>query len=446
MGKRIVAVWIAFTVVVFTTIYLFTFQESLRLDLDRVAHIRETLSMVYDLENHLADAESSARGYLLTGEDGQMERHQGEVQEIARSFDELYLFTAGEPKTQHLLDALKPTIRQRQELFQKTFDLAREKGPESRELQTLAREGSKVQARIRKSLENLEAEQKKQLNPEWAREQHKTRIILWGLTGGTFASFTLLSLVLYLLNREISGRKKAEGQLVAYQEDLRSLASQLTLAEERERRRLAIDLHDRIGHALALANIKLGELQKTVPGKFPGFPIAELEKTGKLLEEAIRDTRSLTFKISSPILYELGLEAALESLTEQVQEEHGIAARFTSDGRPQPLDEDVRVLLFQAVGELLVNVVKHAQARSFTVSMGRDNGVLKLKVDDDGVGFRVAPMAIPRRGRGGFGLFSICERLRPFGGVLEVQSAPGTGTHVTLTVPLKDGALSLGAS
>ena len=104
------------------------------------------------------------------------------------------------------------------------------------------------------------------------------------------------------------------------------------------------------------------------------------------------------------------------------------------------------MLLFQAVGELLVNVVKHAQARSFTVSMGRENGVLKLKVDDDGAGFPVSQMGVPRRRRGGFGLFSISERLRPFGGVLEVESAPGAGTHVTLTVPLKDGALSLGAS
>jgi signal transduction histidine kinase len=88
------------------------------------------------------------------------------------------------------------------------------------------------------------------------------------------------------------------------------------------------------------------------------------------------------------------------------------------------------------VGELLVNVVKHAQARHIEVSLRREGGNLKVEVGDDGAGFQVH-QAEPRRWEGsGFGLFSIRERLRPLGGRLEVQSAPGAGTHVTLTVPL----------
>jgi signal transduction histidine kinase len=293
-----------------------------------------------------------------------------------------------------------------------------------------------LQDQVRKSLEKLEDKGKKFLNPEWAQEKRKTRIILWVLTGGTFASFTLLFLVIYLLNQEIRVRKIAESQVAAYQENLRSLASALSLAEERERRRLAVYLHDQIGHSLALANIRLGELKKSVSGQCPEFPAGELEKTGSLLEQAIRDTHSLTFKISSPILYELGLEAALEWLTEQVTKDHGIATRFITDGQPHPLDDDVRVILYQAVGELLVNVVKHAQAHNIEVSMRREGGYLKVEVGDDGVGFQMPRTEPRRRERGGFGLFSIRERLLPLGGLLEVQSAPGAGTHVILTVPL----------
>ena len=436
MGKRIVAVWISLAVAIVTTVYLVTYQEKLRLDLDRVAHIREILSLVYDLENQLAEAESGARGFIITGDKRQWQRYQYAVKEMDRAFDDLQQLTATETGPLKLLTELKPLIKKRQALFQKSIDLARQPGVEEQERQSVAREGSRLQDRIRKSLEKLEDKEKKFLHPEWAQEQRKTRITLWVLTGGTCASFTLLFLVIYLLNQEIRVRKIAESQVAAYQENLRSLASALSLAEEKERRRLAVYLHDQIGHTLALANIKLEELQKALPGQCPEFPAGELEKTGSLLEQAIRDTHSLTFKISSPILYELGLEAALEWLTEQLQKDHGISARFVADGQPQPLGDDVRVLIFQAVNELLVNVVKHAQAQNVEVSIRREGGNLKVGVGDDGVGFQMPQTKPGRREPCGFGLFSIRERLRPWGGVLEVQSEPGAGTHVILTVPL----------
>ena len=435
MGKKLVAVWVTLGVVVFATVYLVTFQEQLRLDLDRLAHIRETLSLIYDLENNLADAESGARGFILTGDEEQLARYREAVNEIDRVFAELYQLTADEAGARRLLDELKPLIEKRRVLAQKSIDLAQQPAGE-KERQAVAREGARLQNRIRKNLENLEDRENKMLNPQWAKEKLKTRITLWVLSGGTFASFSLLVLLIYRLNQEIGVRKRAESQVAAYQDNLRSLASSLSLAEERERRRLAVYLHDQIGHTLALANIRLGELQKSLPSQCPGFPTAELEKAGSLLEQAIRDTHSLTFKISSPILYELGLDAALEWLTEQVQKDHGISTRFISDSRTDHLDDDVRVLLFQAVNELLVNVVKHAQAQNVEVSIRRGGANLKIEVGDDGVGFQMPRMGPHLRERCGFGLFSIRERLRPYGGGLEVQSEPGAGTHVILTVPL----------
>jgi signal transduction histidine kinase len=441
MGKRLVAVWVSLAVAVLASVYLFTFQERLRLDLDRVADIRETLSLVYDLENHLADAESEARGYILTRDAQQLERYRGAVEGIDRASDELYQQTATDKKLRRLLDDLKPLIKEREALLQKSIDLVDQKGIESPEYRAATRDGTSIQNRLRKGLEKLEDTEKKLLNPEWAREKRKTRIILWSLTAGTLASFTFLILIIYLLNREISNRKRAESQVAAYQENLRSLASTLSLTEERERRRLSVYLHDQIGHTLALTNIRLGELQKRAPSQLPGFPREELEKIGSLLEQAIRDTRSLTFRISSPILYELGLEAALEWLCEQVQKEHGLSVRFVADGRHNSLREDVRVLLFQAVNELLVNVVKHAQAHNLEVSVRREGANLRVEVGDDGVGFQVPQTDARRPEHGGFGLFSIRERLRPVGGRLEVQSAPGAGTHVSLAVPLTDDSL-----
>jgi signal transduction histidine kinase len=441
MGKKLVAVWVTLGVAVFATVYLVTFQEKLRLDLDRLANIRETLSLIYGLENQLAEAESAVRGYALTKDEQQLERYHAAAKEIDIAFADLYQLTADEVDPRQLLDELKPLIVKRRVLFQKFIDLVQQTEGE-KERQAVAKEGTRLQDRIRKSLEKLEDRENKMLNPQWAKEKRKTRIILWVLSGGAFASFSLLFLLIYLLNQEIGVRKRAESQVAAYQDNLRSLASSLSLAEERERRRLAVYLHDQIGHTLALANIRLGELQKSLPSQCPGFPTAELEKAGSLLEQAIRDTHSLTFKISSPILYELGLDAALEWLTEQVQKDHGISPRFISDGRTDHLDDDVRVLLFQAVNELLVNVVKHAQSKNVEVSIRREGANLKVEVGDDGLGFQMPHTEPHLRERCGFGLFSIRERLRPYGGVLEVQSEPGAGTHVILTVPLAIDAVT----
>jgi CHASE3 domain sensor protein len=257
IGKRIIAVWVSLAIAVFSSVYLFTFQEKLRLDLDRVANIRETLSLVYDLENHLADAESGVRGYTLTRDDQQLERYRGALEGIDRVFNELYQQTATDKELQRVLNGLKPLIEERKALFQKSIALVEQKGIESPEYRAAARDGTNIQNRLRKGLEKLEDTEKKSLNPEWAREKRKTRIMLWSLTGGTVASFTLLMLVIYLLNREISSRKRAESQVAAYEENLRSLASVLSLTEERERRRLGVYLHDQIGHTLALTNIRL---------------------------------------------------------------------------------------------------------------------------------------------------------------------------------------------
>jgi signal transduction histidine kinase len=284
----------------------------------------------------------------------------------------------------------------------------------------------------------MESSQQLLLQPEWAEDKKKTQLWLWGLTIGAFFSFTLLLLSIYFVNREVNARQEVEAKLAGYQEDLRSLASQLSLAEERERRRIAAHLHDDIGQSMSLATIKLRELQKSLATASPETSTAEMDRIGGLMEQAIRDTQSLTFKISSPLLYELGLEAALDWLAEQFQKQQGIAAHFEADDRPKPLAEDVGVLLFQAVNELLVNVARHARARRVRISLRRDDAQLKVRVADDGVGFNASKTGVRRRENSGFGLFSIRERLRPFGGCLDIQSKPGLGTQVTLSVPLPE--------
>ncbi|MDY6917007.1 MAG: sensor histidine kinase, partial [Chloroflexota bacterium] len=160
----------------------------------------------------------------------------------------------------------------------------------------------------------------------------------------------------------------------------------------------------------------------------------QLDEIAGLLDRAVQDTRSLTFDLSPPILYELGLGPALEWLVERVQEEHGIRAVFEDDGKHKPLGDDARAFLFRAVRELLMNVARHAHARTVTVAVSRSNDSIRVEVTDDGVGFHVSEREWKTRG---FGLFSIRERMTDLGGDVDVQSEPEKGTRVTLTVPLE---------
>lgn len=235
------------------------------------------------------------------------------------------------------------------------------------------------------------------------------------------------------LEQEIEERKQVESRL-------RHLASELSLAEERERRRIAANLHDRIGQTLAICKLKLESLQEIKPPDRHSELIAEVRE---LLDQTIKDTRLLTFELSPPALYMLGLEAALEGLASQIQDQHGILCSFEDYGKPAHLDDDVRAVLFQAVRELLFNVVKHAQADSVKVSIWKYDSEVRINVEDDGIGFDASQVTSQTYKADGFGLFIISERLNCIGGHLEIDSEPGSGTLVTLTTPPKHGTESI---
>jgi PAS domain S-box-containing protein len=234
--------------------------------------------------------------------------------------------------------------------------------------------------------------------------------------------------------RDITERKRVEKRLLIHQEQLRSLASELSLTEERERRRIAVELHDRVGQLIAMAKIKLGMLRESKPFTYLSGPLDEIRA---LIDQAIQNARSLTFELSPPILHELGFEASVHWLSEQMEEKHGIPAHLEDDLEPKPLDDDIRVVLFTAVRELLANVAKHAQAHKVSVSLRRDSDKIRINVEDDGIGFDTSQTDPHMPRISGFGLFSIRERLSHFGGHLEIDSRIGIGTRVNLMAPLK---------
>lgn len=215
--------------------------------------------------------------------------------------------------------------------------------------------------------------------------------------------------------------------------ELRELAAGAALAEERERRRISMVLHDRVGHGLALAALKLDRLREAVRS---GPEARAIDEVQELVTDAIAATRSLTFELSSPLLYELGLGAALEGLAEQAEQRYRIPFDFETDALPAVRAREAQVVLYRAVRELVYNVGQHARARRASVSVQRIGSRLRIGVEDDGVGFEAASPGHRFGPSGGFGLFSIREQLRHLGGLLEVDSAPGEGTRACVIVTL----------
>ena len=235
--------------------------------------------------------------------------------------------------------------------------------------------------------------------------------------------------------RDITERKNAEKQLIEYQNQLKSLASQMTLTEEKERKRLADHLHDQIGQKLFISKLKLEVLNKSLSSADNTKALGEI---CEIIHQMIKDTRSLTSEISPPMLYQFGLEAALERFTEQASEQYGFMIDFEDDEQEKELSDDLKILLFQAVRELLMNVLKHARTQNAKVSVQRDNTHIKICVEDDGVGFTLPSGSFSKGSNQGFGLFSIRERLDHLGGQFEIKSQPDCGTQATLVAPLKD--------
>lgn len=232
---------------------------------------------------------------------------------------------------------------------------------------------------------------------------------------------------------DIETRKQVETETAQRSEQLRCLASELALVQEYERRRIAAGLHDEVGQMLALARIKLGQLMET---REQGDVAGRVGEIRALVDRAIADTHALIFELSSPVLRELGLAAAVESLCERLGKESGVHFRVVAEREPDSLGEDLRILLFRAVRGLCQNVVMHARAPRAEVRLSTEENRIRIVVADDGEGFDTFEQARRFDASGGFGLFSIRQMCTQIGASFEIESAPGKGARVVLSVPL----------
>jgi PAS domain S-box-containing protein len=236
------------------------------------------------------------------------------------------------------------------------------------------------------------------------------------------------------LRQSHSELERSHAELEQRTLQLRRLASQLTLAEQSARKQLASMLHDGLQQLLFSAGMTLDEVMKS---NSPHDQVELLQRGRADLKEAVEAARTLSVNLFPPVLHMGGLPAALTWLARRTQEQYNVVVNVTANPQANPAASDVRILLFEAVRELLFNAVKHAGVDQVEVNLALGPGdTIHIRVSDEGVGFDPsATLHDKNQPQAGLGLFSIQERLALLGGHLDIQSAPGKGSRFGLTLP-----------
>ncbi|MFA7268152.1 MAG: histidine kinase [Sterolibacterium sp.] len=264
---------------------------------------------------------------------------------------------------------------------------------------------------------------------EWDAEVH--------LMSFSHRGKSLIQICLQDITERKTQQATLERQVRERTTQLRALTMELSATEERERKTIAHELHDGLCQTLAVAKLKLSTL--TLQHE-DGARIDELKQQVKEIESLIdasdKTVRSLSLQLSPAALHEFGLMPALEWLADEIQRTYGLHVNVSNNGVDIHLDEALRIPIFRAARELLINVAKHARVDEAELAVTVKNNTLILIVTDAGIGFAERDGSAPSP-KGGFGLFSVRERIGFIGGDVQIDSSPGDGAMVVLTVPLR---------
>ena len=231
----------------------------------------------------------------------------------------------------------------------------------------------------------------------------------------------------------ITRLKQSENKLLEYQEKLKRLSIRLSMVEEDQRRAMASHLHETIGQELFVLQLQLAAFEKSIDN--PAF-LTSLKQIKTQLLKIIKETKTLTFDLSPPVLYDFGMKEALQTLSATIAAKHHIRIRTYFEGETDTIKDEIKAILYRNLKELMHNTVKHAGAKNITIAFKNFQTGLYVEFRDDGAGFDASGYNMETFPLNGFGLFDIREKLNHLGGQLKIDSTPGKGTVICMEVPL----------
>jgi len=224
-------------------------------------------------------------------------------------------------------------------------------------------------------------------------------------------------------------------QLQQQSDRLRLLTDQVVSTEQKERKRIAALIHDHLQQFLVAAKLQLGMAVREMNKGQYEKAAANLKRVDKYIDDTTHAAKTLTMELRPPVLYEDGLPAAFQWLANKFKENHNIEIVLNVGQVPTALSDTLKIMIFESVKELLLNVAKYSGVTSAEVALQYEKGLMTVVVKDKGAGFdveRIEKMSMDK----GFGLFSIRERLKLINGIMRIISQPGQGTEVQIILPV----------
>lgn len=200
--------------------------------------------------------------------------------------------------------------------------------------------------------------------------------------------------------------------------------------QEKEQKRIAKDLHDRLGSMLAMVKLHFKSVEDNIE-HLRADNKKQYEKANTLLDSACEEVRKIAHNMTSGVLMKFGLVAALEDLKDKLEQTRQVKVDFIAHGLDNRLENDAEITLYRIIQELISNILKHAEAREITIQLVKSNSGLNIVVEDDGLGFD-----LNNRKDSGMGLKNVAARVDTLNGELNIDSTPGNGTTITIDIPL----------